>query len=127
MVEARARKIAAVADDVPPLEVNGPPQGDLLVIGWGSTLGPIRAAALHCQRKGWKVASAHLRHLHPLPKNVGDVLKRYRKALVPELNAGQLCSVLRSAFLVDAVSLSKMQGQPFLVNEIEAKIEEMMT
>jgi 2-oxoglutarate ferredoxin oxidoreductase subunit alpha len=124
MVQTRARKIALAADDIPPLEVQGPAEGDLLVIGWGSTAGVIAAAVERCQRKGLAVAAAHLRHLHPLPRNVGDVLKRYRRVLVPELNSGQLCSVLRSTFLVDVVSLSKVQGRPFLVSEIERKIEE---
>jgi 2-oxoglutarate ferredoxin oxidoreductase subunit alpha len=126
MVETRARKIALVADEISQLVVQGPPRGDLLVLGWGSTHGAIAGAVERCRRKGLQVAAAHLRHLHPLPKNVGDVLKRYRKILVPELNAGQLCQILRSAFLVDVVSLSKVQGRPFLVSEIEQKIEEML-
>jgi 2-oxoglutarate ferredoxin oxidoreductase subunit alpha len=123
MCAARARKIALVADEIPPLTVQGPTQGDLLVLGWGSTYGAISAAVERCQRKGLSVAAAHLRHLHPMPKNAGSVLKSYHKIMVPELNAGQLCQVLRSVFLVDAISLSKMQGQPFLVSEIEQKIE----
>ncbi|MBI3823939.1 MAG: 2-oxoacid:acceptor oxidoreductase subunit alpha [Planctomycetes bacterium] len=126
MVQTRARKIDLAVDTIPPLEVNGPPQGDLLVLGWGSTYGAIAAAVERCQRKGMSVAAAHLRHLSPLPKNTGDVLKRYRKVLVPELNAGQLSKVLRDAFLVDVVSLSKVQGRPFLVREIEQKIEELL-
>ncbi len=127
MIVARARKIAGVEDELPLLDVHGPTTGDLLVIGWGSTYGAIHGAVERCQRKGLTVASAHLRHLHPMPKNVGEVLKRYRKVLVPELNMGQLCSVLRSKYLVDAVSLSKVQGQPFLVSEIEARIDLILT
>jgi len=126
MSAMRARKIALVADEIPPLTVQGPTQGELLVLGWGSTYGAIKAAVELCQRKGLSVAAAHLRHLHPLPKNVGNMLKDYRKVLVPELNAGQLCQILRAAFLVDAISLSKMQGQPFLVSEIEQKIEALL-
>jgi 2-oxoglutarate ferredoxin oxidoreductase subunit alpha len=126
MVAARARKIALVADDIPVLTAQGPTQGELLVLGWGSTFGAIAAAVERCQRKGLSVAAAHLRHLHPLPRNMGEVLKQYRKILVPELNAGQLCQILRATFLVDGVSLSKMHGQPFLVSEIERKIEEML-
>ena len=127
MVQIRARKIALAADAIPPLSVDGPAQGDLLVVGWGSTQGAIAAAVARCRAKGLQVAHAHLRHLHPLPKNVGEVLKRYRKILVPELNAGQLCQVLRAAYLVDAVGLSKMQGQAFLVSEIEEKIAELLS
>jgi len=79
------------------------------------------------QRKGYKVAHAHLRYLNPMPRNTGDVLKRYRKVLVPELNAGQLRMLLRGFFLVDAVGLNKIQGKPFLVSEIEQKIEQMLS
>ncbi len=126
MVQTRAKKIANVADEIPLLTVAEAGQADLLVLGWGSTYGAIRAAVERCRRKGLAVASSHLRHLHPLPKNTGELLRRYRKVLVPELNAGQLCQVLRANFLVDAVSLSKIQGRAFLVSEIERKIEEMM-
>ena len=126
MCAARARKIALVADEIPPLTVDGPAQGDLLVLGWGSTAGAIRAAVECCQRKGLSVAVAHLRHLQPLPKNVGSVLKGFRRILVPELNAGQLCQLIRAEFLVDAICLSNMQGRPFMIGEIEQKIEEML-
>lgn len=126
MVAMRARKIAGVADELPPLEVQGPAHGELLVIGWGSTFGAIRTATERCRSKGLAVASAHLRHLNPLPQNVGAILRCYRRVLVPELNAGQLCSVLRSAYLIDAISLSQLQGQPFLLSEIERKIEELV-
>src|SRR5262249_52969780 len=108
------------------LQVNGPDEGDLLVIGWGGTHGAILSAAERAQRKGNKVASAHLRYLNPLPKNTGEVLKRYKKVLVPELNSGQLRLLLRGIFLVDAVGLNKIQGRPFLVSEIEEKIAKML-
>jgi 2-oxoglutarate ferredoxin oxidoreductase subunit alpha len=78
------------------------------------------------QRKGLKVAQAHLRYLNPMPRNTGEVVKRYKKVLVPELNAGQLLMLLRSEFLVPAVGLNKIQGRPFLISEIEAKIDEML-
>jgi 2-oxoglutarate ferredoxin oxidoreductase subunit alpha len=106
--------------------VNGPEKGDLLVIGWGGTYGAIATAAERAQRKGHKVAQAHLRYLNPMPKNTGAVLKRYKKVLVPELNSGQLRMLLRAQFLVDAAGLNKVQGRPFLVSEIEQKIEEML-
>ncbi len=127
MVQTRARKIANLAADLPELVVDGPDQGDLLVIGWGSTFGAIRAAVQRCRRKKMPVASAHLRCLNPLPRNLGEVLKRYRKILVPELNRGQLRLLLRAEYLVDAVGLNKVQGLPFLVREIEAKIEAMLS
>jgi 2-oxoglutarate ferredoxin oxidoreductase subunit alpha len=126
MVKTRARKIANIANDIPELTVNGPAEGDLLVIGWGGTYGSILSAVQRSQRKGYKVASAHLRYLNPMPKNIGDVLKRYKKVLVPELNAGQLRMLLRATYLVDAVGLNKVQGRPFLVSEIEKKIVEML-
>ncbi|HEV3238503.1 MAG TPA: 2-oxoacid:acceptor oxidoreductase subunit alpha [Gemmataceae bacterium] len=126
MVHTRAKKIANIADEIPLLEVDGPTEGDLLVIGWGGTYGSIITAVKRAQRKGHKVAQAHLRYLNPMPKNTGEVLKRYKKVLVPELNAGQLSVLLRDRFLVDAKGLNKIQGRPFLVSEIEEKIEQML-
>jgi 2-oxoglutarate ferredoxin oxidoreductase subunit alpha len=127
MVRTRAQKIANIANEIPELPVNGPAEGDLLVIGWGGTYGAIMSAVGRCQRKGLKVASAHLRYLNPMPKNTGEILKRYKKVLVPELNCGQLLLLLRGKFLVDAVGLNKVQGRPFLVSEIEHKIEQMLS
>jgi 2-oxoglutarate ferredoxin oxidoreductase subunit alpha len=125
MVRTRAKKIANIANEIPLLEVAGPAQGDLLVIGWGGTYGSILTAVQRAQRKGLRVAQAHLRYLNPMPRNTEQVLKRYKRVLVPELNGGQLCSLLRARFLIDAVSLSKVQGRPFLVSELESKIEEL--
>jgi 2-oxoglutarate ferredoxin oxidoreductase subunit alpha len=126
MVRTRAQKIANIAQVIPELTVDGPQTGDLLVIGWGGTYGSILSAVHRAQRKGHKVAHAHLRYLNPMPRNVGEVLKRYKKVLVPELNGGQLSLLLRARFLVDVVGLNKVQGRPFLVSEIEAKIEELL-
>jgi len=106
--------------------VTGPDDADILVIGWGGTYGSILTAVERCRRQGMKVAQAHLRYLNPMPLNTGEVVKRYPKVLVPELNGGQLCHELRALFLVDAVSLSKVQGQPFLTSEIESKIVSMI-
>lgn len=127
MIKTRAQKIANIANEIPELTVNGPPEGDLLVIGWGGTYGSTLTAVQRAQRKGLKVAQAHLRYLNPMPKNTGEVLKRYKKVLVPELNSGQLRLLLRGVFLVDAVGLNKVQGRPFLVSEIEQKIEQMLS
>jgi 2-oxoglutarate/2-oxoacid ferredoxin oxidoreductase subunit alpha len=126
MIHIRAQKVANIANDIPELAVSGEATGDLLVIGWGGTHGSILSAVQRCQRKGMKVSAAHLRYLNPMPKNVGDVLKRFKKVLVPELNSGQLRLLLRAYFLVDAVGLNKVQGKPFLISEIEQKIEEML-
>jgi 2-oxoglutarate/2-oxoacid ferredoxin oxidoreductase subunit alpha len=126
MVKTRAQKVANIANEIPELTVAGPDAGDLLVIGWGGTYGSIRTAVERSQRKGLSVAHAHLRYLNPMPRNTGDVLRRFRKVLVPELNAGQLRLLLRSKYLVDAEGLNKVQGKPFLIGEIEEKVEEML-
>jgi 2-oxoglutarate ferredoxin oxidoreductase subunit alpha len=126
MVRTRAQKVANIAHEIPLLEPAGPAEGDVLVIAWGGTYGSVTTAVQRCQRKGLSVAHAHLRYLNPMPRNTGEVLKRYKKVLVPELNGGQLCQLLRATFLVDAVSLSKVQGQPFRVSEIENKIEKLL-
>src|SRR5207248_11435651 len=113
MTELRAAKIAGIADDIPPLEVDDE-TGDakLLVLGWGSTFGAILAAVGRVRHRGQKVARAHLWHLNPLPRNTGEVLARYPKVLVPELNTGQLLKVIRAEFLVPAEGHSKVEGQP---------------
>jgi 2-oxoglutarate ferredoxin oxidoreductase subunit alpha len=108
------------------LTVTGPSEGDMLVLGWGGTYGSLVTACERARHKGWKVAHAHLRYLNPMPRNTGDVLKRYKKVLIPELNAGQLRMLIRATYLVDAVGLNKVQGKPFLVSEIESKIEELL-
>ncbi len=126
MTRVRAQKIANIANEIPELTVMGPAEGDLLVIGWGGTYGALRTAVERAQRKGHKVAHAHLRYLNPMPKNTGDVLKRYKKVLVPELNCGQLRMLLRAQYLVPAEGLNKIQGKPFLVSEVEDKIEQML-
>jgi 2-oxoglutarate ferredoxin oxidoreductase subunit alpha len=126
MIRTRARKIANIADEIPELKVNGPEEGDLLLVGWGGTYGSLLTAAQRCQRRGLKVAHAHLRYLNPMPRNTGAVLKRYKKVLVAELNGGQLRLLLRSQYLIDAVGLNKVQGRPFLVSEVEAKVNELL-
>jgi 2-oxoglutarate ferredoxin oxidoreductase subunit alpha len=126
MVRLRAEKIARIADDIPELAVDGPSEGDLLVVGWGGTFGAITTAVHRARSKGRNVAHAHLRYLNPLPRNTGTVLRSYQKVLVPELNAGQLLRLLRSDFLIDAVGMNKVQGRPFLVSEIEGTIEQML-
>jgi 2-oxoglutarate/2-oxoacid ferredoxin oxidoreductase subunit alpha len=126
MVNTRAQKIANIAQEIPDLELIGRPDADLLVVGWGGTCGTITTAVERAQKQGYKVAQAHFRYLNPMPKNTGDVLRRFKKILVPELNRGQLRMLLRAEYLVDAVGLNKVQGKPFLVSEIEARIQELL-
>ena len=127
MCRLRAEKIERIADFIPPAEVHGPEEGELLVVGWGSSYGAIHSAVTRMVGLGKSVAQLHLRHLNPFPKNLGDVLSRYEKVLIPELNLGQLALLIRAKFLVDAVSVSKLRGQPFTITEIEEKIEELLS
>jgi len=127
MVKLRARKVAQIADDIPELEVFGDPDGgDLLILGWGSTYGAVRAAVERKRAQGYSVSQAHLRYLNPLPRNLGDVLRRFRHVAVPELNMGQLVKVIRSEFLVDARGWNKIQGLPFFAAELEARIDQVL-
>ena len=126
MVHLRADKVAGIAVDIPPLTVEGPESGDLLILGWGSTEGSIIGACEQLTREGKRVARAHLRYMNPMPRNVGEVLKRYRRVLVPEMNTGQLAFLLRARYLVDVVSYSKVQGKPFKISEIKARAEEVL-
>ena len=126
MVRVRARKIAGIAAELPPSEVHGPPEGDVLVVGWGSTYGAIAAAVAETQQAGKRVSHVHLRYLNPLPSDLGDILGRFKHVLVPELNMGQLIKVLRAEYLVNAVGLNKIQGLPFKVAEIASRINRML-
>lgn len=121
MVRLRADKVAGIARSIPPVEVVGDvDDAELLVVGWGSTWGAIDGAVNRCRRQGRKVAQVHLTHLNPFPPNLGEVLHRYPRVVVPELNLGQLSRVLRAEFLVDARTVSKVQGVPFTAGELEA-------
>jgi 2-oxoglutarate ferredoxin oxidoreductase subunit alpha len=126
MVRVRARKIAGIAAEIPPTEVHGAPEGDVLVIGWGSTYGAITAAVQDLQRDGKSVSHIHLRYLNPLPGDLGEIIRRFKKVLVPEMNLGQLVKVLRAEYLVDAVGLNKIQGLPFKVSELTNRINRML-
>jgi 2-oxoglutarate ferredoxin oxidoreductase subunit alpha len=125
MVEVRAAKVAGIANDIPPLKVEGPAQGDLLIVGWGSTYGSIVQAREKAAAEGCSVAHVHLRHLNPFPSDLGDLLKRYKTVLVPELNLGQLSRLLRERYLREVVPLNKVQGKPFKVSEIHERIVEL--
>jgi 2-oxoglutarate ferredoxin oxidoreductase subunit alpha len=126
MNELRAAKVAGIAAEIPPLEVFGADRGELLVVGWGGTYGAITSAVENAREDGLSVSSVHLRHLNPFPADLGDVLARFDEVLVPELNLGQLSLLLRARFLVDAHSLCKVQGQPFHVEEVRQKIDELL-
>lgn len=127
MTHLRAAKIAGIANDIPPLAVDDPSgEAELLVLGWGSTWGAIQAGARRLRADGVNVAHAHLMHLNPFPANLGEVLAKYPKVLIPEMNLGQLSRLVRAEYLVDAKSLTKVQGLPFRAAEIEAKMLEMI-
>jgi 2-oxoglutarate ferredoxin oxidoreductase subunit alpha len=126
MVHIRAAKVAAVAQSIPDVEVEGDADARLLILGWGSTWGAIGAAVQSVRESGRKVARAHLVHLNPFPNNLGDVLRRYERILVPELNTGQLTKLVRAEYLVPAEVQSKVQGQPFTAAEIKARIDEVL-
>jgi 2-oxoglutarate ferredoxin oxidoreductase subunit alpha len=121
MIRVRARKVAGIAREIPPLEILGPPEGDLLVVGWGSTYGPITQAVRELNEAGRAVAHVHLRYLNPLPPDLGGILRRFRTVLVPEMNLGQLSRLLRAEYLVDAVGFNKVQGRPFKVSELTSR------
>jgi 2-oxoglutarate ferredoxin oxidoreductase subunit alpha len=118
MTMYRARKVEAVAQDIPPTPVRGEPTGDLVVVGWGSTYGAIAAAVDEVRAQGTQVSHVHVKYLNPLPPDLGTLLKGFKKILVPEMNLGQLRTILRATYLVDAAGLNKVQGQPFKVSEI---------
>ncbi len=127
MTQLRAAKVARIAEDIPLLEVDDPDgDAELLVLGWGSTYGTIKAAARRIRERGRSLAIAHLMHLNPFPSNTGEVVKRYPKVLIPEVNSGQLSMLIRAAFLVDAVSYGRVQGQPIFAADLENEILRVM-
>jgi len=127
MVRLRAEKVARIADRFKPIRLDsGPPEGDVLIVGWGSTYGAIRTAALELQAEGRSVAHVHVRHMFPFNKGLGPLLKKYKQVLVPEMNSGQLRQMLRAEFLVDAQGLNKIQGLPFTSAEIKEAVLNMM-
>ncbi len=127
MTDTRKAKVDGIARFIPPQEVElGAPGGALVVVGWGSTYGPIRQAVAHCRARGLDVSHVHVRHIWPLPANLGELLASYDRVLVPEMNTGQLKTLLRDQYLVDARPLSKVSGQPFRIAEIVAAIEEVL-
>ena len=126
MIHLRAEKVQRVAQDIPDLKVLGADSGKLLLVGWGSTYGAITSAIHRAHAAGIDVSAIHLRHLFPFPRNLGAILSRFEQVLVPEMNLGQLCNMLRSTYLVDAMSMSKVQGRPFSQQEISKKITDLL-
>lgn len=126
MVKLRAEKVQRITQDIPPSTVYGPKSGKLLVIGWGSTFGAIMSACDDLRKEGTEVANLQLRFINPLPADLGDIISKYEQVLVPELNLGQLLSILRGKYLAKAVGLNKVQGQPFKIREIKEKVLELM-
>ena len=126
MTYLRAEKVERIANSIPELEVVGEPSGELLILGWGSSLGAITGAVNVARAEGHKVSRAHLRHLNPFPSNLGEVLSRFEKVLLPEMNSGQLALLLRARFLKDIISMCKVQGKPFNRGEIQDKIVDLL-
>jgi 2-oxoglutarate ferredoxin oxidoreductase subunit alpha len=127
MTRLRAQKVAGIASDIPELEVDDPGgDAELLVLGWGGTYGPIAAAVRRARANGWKVGQAHLRYLNPFPRNTAEVLRRYDRVLVPEMNLGQLRKLVRAEFLVDAVGYNRVRGKPFTSAELADAIVSLL-
>jgi 2-oxoglutarate ferredoxin oxidoreductase subunit alpha len=126
MVLMRQAKVDRAAQDIPEVEIFGEKTGKVLVLGWGSTYGSITSAVEKLQAEGKSVSSAHLRHLNPFPSNLGEVLRSFERVIIPEMNLGQLCTMIRAKYLVDAVAFSKVKGRPFQIREIVKKVEEYL-
>ncbi|MCA1594582.1 MAG: 2-oxoacid:acceptor oxidoreductase subunit alpha [Acidobacteria bacterium] len=126
MVLLRQAKVDRAAQDIPDVEIFGEKTGKVLVLGWGSTYGSITSAVEKLQEEGKSVSSAHLRHLNPFPSNLGEVLLGFERVIIPEMNLGQLATMIRAKYLVDAVAFSKVKGRPFQIREIVRKVEEYL-
>src|SRR5690606_34722259 len=127
MVRTRQAKVDRIAESLPPLEVDDPSgKAKVLVLGWGSTYGPIGAGARRVRKAGYDVAVTHLRHLNPFPKDLGDILKRYDKVLVPEMNLGQLALLLRAKYLVDVVGYNQVRGLPLKAADLAQAIGDLV-
>jgi 2-oxoglutarate ferredoxin oxidoreductase subunit alpha len=127
MTQLRAAKVKAIEEDIEPLEWRGDDDARVLILGWGSTYGSIGAACRRLRARGVKVAQAHLRHLNPFPKNTEEVLRRFDRVIIPEMNTGQLTKLIRAEFLIDTISITKVKGLPFRAGELEAQILEAIS
>ncbi len=126
MTLVRKGRVDGIVQDIPDLEVIGPPQGDVLLLGWGGTFGAITSAGENARKKGLSVATAHLRYLNPFPGNLETVLRNYKHVIIPELNTGQLSLLIRGKFVIPAIPFNKISGQPFKIAELEGKIDEVL-
>jgi 2-oxoglutarate ferredoxin oxidoreductase subunit alpha len=126
MVKIRDKKVKNIAKDIPDLQLDGEPNGELLILGWGGTYGAITEAVIKARVAGYKVSQAHLKYLNPFPANTGKVLSGFKKILIPEINLGQLAKIIRSEFLVPVEQFNVVRGLPFRVSEIEGKIKELL-
>jgi 2-oxoglutarate ferredoxin oxidoreductase subunit alpha len=126
MVQMRQAKIDRAVQDIPPIKIFGEKTGKVLILGWGSTYGAITSAVERLQKEGKSVSSAHIRYLNPFPSNLGEVLAGFEKVIIPEMNLGQLATMIRAKFLVDAIAFSKVKGRPFQIREIVRKVEEYL-
>ncbi len=126
MVKLREQKIQNVKNDIPDLTVQGDAEGELLVLGWGGTYGAIKEAVDKATSRGLKVSQAHLKYVHPMPKNTKDVLSKFKKVLIPEINLGQLAKIVRSEFLIDVLQYNLVRGLPFRSSDIENQIVEIL-
>jgi 2-oxoglutarate ferredoxin oxidoreductase subunit alpha len=126
MVKLRQEKVDRAVNDIPLVEVFGEETGKVLVLGWGSTFGSIQSAVEKLRAEGKSVSAAHLRYLNPFPKNLGDLLSGFDTVIVPEMNLGQLCTMIRARYLIDAIPFSKVKGRPFQIREIVRKVEEYL-
>mgnify|MGYP002266876287 CR=1 FL=1 len=125
MNRLRKQKVEGIADDIPPTEIDGPDRGKILIVGWGGTLGSITAAVEAVRTKGISVSQIHLRHLNPFPRDLGDVLSRFEKVLLPERSDGHRRRLLRAKYLSDIQALAKVEGQPFKISELTDAIHEL--
>jgi 2-oxoglutarate ferredoxin oxidoreductase subunit alpha len=128
MTRTRQAKVDGIARSLPPMEVDDP-DGDarVLVLGWGSTYGPIGAACRHVRAAGGSIAQAHLRHLNPFPNDLGEILRRYDKVVIPEMNLGQLAQLIRAKYLIDAISVTQVRGLPFKADELAEMLQGVIT
>jgi 2-oxoglutarate ferredoxin oxidoreductase subunit alpha len=128
MTRTRQAKVDGIARALPPLEVDDPAgQASVLVLGWGSTYGPVGAACRRVRRAGHAIAQAHLRHLNPFPSNLGDILSRYDRVVIPEMNLGQLAALIRAKYLVDTISVTQVRGLPFRAADLAETLQGVVT
>jgi 2-oxoglutarate ferredoxin oxidoreductase subunit alpha len=126
MVRTRAAKVQKLAEVIPPLEVSGPESGEVLLLGWGGTFGAITTAGNKLREMGHSVSTAHLRYLNPFPRNLGEVMSQFRTIVIPEINLGQLRTLIRDRFLVDAIGINRVRGKGYLVDELVDDVVEIM-